>query len=146
MKILMSLLLVSLFAGAKCSSQGKGRELNWIERLKSTPVAKMETGLPDKPFDQWLTDLSKSAQLKYKRSGCEAEDASSSGKCILVTVDVAPVRRLELKFAVPAESTANSGEAAVCKFVGGVIGPSDPRSKQPTRLVRKLGDLETMLK
>ena len=146
MKILLSLLLVGLFAGVKCSSQGKGREQNWIESLKNTQAAKLEAGLPEKPFDQWLTDLAKSASPKYELTGCDAEGTASTGKCVKVTVDVAPVRRVELMFAVPAESPANAGEAAVCTFVRGVIGPSDPRSKQPTRLVRKLSDLETMLK
>jgi hypothetical protein len=31
----------------------------WVERLKSTPAARLESGLPKKAFDQWLAELTK---------------------------------------------------------------------------------------
>lgn len=147
MKVLLSLLLIGLFAGSRCSSQGQGPDQNqaWIDRLKSTPVARMEAGLPEKPFDQWLTDHVKPSPLKYQPGDCQA-GGGASGKCILVAAETAPARKLELTFSIPAERTATAGEASVCSFVSGAIGPSDPRSKQPTRLIRKLSELEAMFR
>lgn len=141
MKFVLSL-LVGLLAGSRCSSQSGGGQ-NWIEKLKQTPVATMEAGLPQKAFNEWLMELTKSAQPKYEPGDCETRDAGAAGKCITVTSD-AGLRRVELMFAVPAESAGKASEQA-CTFLRGTIGPSDPRSKQPTRLVRKLSDLETML-
>src|ERR1044071_2419791 len=134
MRILLSLLLIGLFAGSRGSSQAKGQDPDqaWIERLKATRVARMEAGLPEKPFDQWLTERLKAGPPKYQLSDCEDE---GSAKCILVTAETAPARKMELTFAIPQTALR---EAANCRFVSGVIGPSDPRSKQPTRLIRKL--------
>jgi hypothetical protein len=140
MKVLLSVLLAGLFAGAKCNGQGNGQEQSWIDRLKNTPVARIEAGLPEKPFDQWLAQQSKAAQPKYELGDCDSE-GGASGKCITVSAEVAPIRKMELMFAVPQDKAG-----AVCTFVRGTIGPSDPRSKQPTRLVRKLGELEAMLR
>jgi hypothetical protein len=143
MKILFSLLLIGLFAGNRCSSQGKDRNQSWIERLKITPVARMEAGLPEKPFDQWLTGRLKADPPKYQLGDCQGTGGGSA-KCILVTAETAPGRKTELTFSIPAESSGTAGEAAVCSFMRGVIGPSDPRSKQSTRLIRKLSELEAM--
>jgi hypothetical protein len=67
-------LLIGLFAGNKCNSQGKGQNQglgqSWIERLKNTPVVRMEAGLPEKPFDQWLADHVKPSQPKYQLADC----------------------------------------------------------------------------
>lgn len=143
MKFMLSLLMVGLLAGSKCSSQSADGQ-NWIEKLKQTPVATMEAGLPQKAFNQWLAELTKSAQPRYEFGDCETGDAAATGKCITVTADAAPMRRVELTFAVPPESADKASQQA-CTFVRGTIGPSDPRSKQPTRLVRKLSDLAAML-
>ena len=142
MKFMLSLLMVGLLAGSRCSSQSPDGQ-NWIEKLKQTPVATMEAGLPQKAFNQWLAELTKSAQPRYELGGCETGDTAAAGKCITVTAD-AGVRRVELTFAVPPESAGKASQQA-CTFVRGAIGPSDPRSKQPTRLVRKLSDLPAML-
>lgn len=143
MKFVLSLLLVGLLAGSRCSSQSGGSQ-NWIEKLKQTPVATTEPGLPQKTFDQWLVELTKSAQPRYELSDCETGGAEAAGKCITVTADAGPMRRVELTFAIPAESAGQASQQ-VCTFLRGTIGPSDARSKQPTRLVRKLSDLAAML-
>jgi len=143
MKFVLSLLVVGLLAGSRCSSQSGGGQ-NWIEKLKQTPVATMEAGLPQKPFNQWLVELTKSAQPVYELGDCETGGAGAAGKCITVTAD-AGMRRLELMFSVPAESAGKASQQA-CTFLRGTIGPSDPRNKQPTRLVRKLSDLAAMLR
>src|SRR5262245_7928335 len=135
MKFVLSLLVVGLIAGSRCSSQSGGGQ-DWIEKLKKTPVATMEVGLPQKAFNQWLVELTKSAKPKYELGDCETGDAGAAGKCITVTADAGSMRRVELMFAVPAESAGKASDQA-CTFLRGTIGPSDPRSKQPTRLLRK---------
>jgi len=143
MNILVALLL-SLFAGANCKEQETAGNQNWTKKLHTTPVAKIEAGLPQKPFNQWLVELTRS-EPKYEMSDCETNGPSPTGKCVTVTADAAPMRRVELTFAVPAEGSAKAGEGAVCTFVRGSIGPSDPRMKAPTQVVRKLSDLEKLL-
>ena len=138
MRILLPVFLMMLFA-----KSGDGQEPNWIDRLKSTPVVRMETGLPEKAFDQWLAGLTKS-QPAYEQSTCTAEPDSPAVPCVIVSAEVAPVRKLELMFAVPGK--AAQARDAQCRFLSGRIGPSDPRSKQPTRLLRTLKDVEAMLK
>jgi hypothetical protein len=144
MKIVLALLLVGLFTG-NCNSQGKTHDPDWIERLKTTPVARIEAGLPDKAFDPWLAEQTKGAQPKYQLGQCEAEGSASPIQCITVTAEVAPVRQLELVFAVPRDAIGKHGDVPVCTFVRGSIGPGDPRSKQPTRLIRRLSELGATL-
>lgn len=144
MKILVALLVAGLFAGAKCNEQETAGNQSWTKKLQATPVAKIEAGLPQKPFNQWLVELTRS-EPRYEMSDCETNGSSATGKCVTVTADTAPMRRVELTFAVPAESSAKAGERAVCTFVRGSIGPSDPRMKAPTQVIRKLSDLGKLL-
>jgi hypothetical protein len=58
MKILLSILLVGLFATGG-NGQSNSEDQTWVDRLKSTPAARMECGLPKKAFDQWLAELTK---------------------------------------------------------------------------------------
>ncbi len=141
MKILLSILLVGLFA-----TGANGQQQNWVNRLKSTPVARMESGLPEKPFDQWLAQQTKSAPSKYELADCDTEGGPTGGKCITVSAEIEPVRKVELMFAIPQDKAGKTGDAAVCTFIRGTIGPSDPRSKQPTRLIRKLSEMEALLR
>jgi hypothetical protein len=140
MRILFPIFLMMLFA-----KSGDGQEQNWIDRLKSTPVVRMESGLPEKPFDQWLAELTKT-QPAYEQSTCPAELDSPAVPCVIVSAELAPVRKLELMFAIPQKKAAKAGDAPICSFLTGRIGPSDPRSKQPTRLLRTLKDVEALLK
>jgi len=144
-KILLALLVVTLLAGPRGSGQAKANGHGEVDSLKNTPVAKLEPGLPEKPFHQWLTSLTHSAQPKYHEVDCEAAGAGSTGDCIVVKADAPPLRAVELTFAVSPESAVHPEETAFT-FVRGTIGPGDPRSKQPTRLIRKLSELEAVLK
>src|SRR5262245_40504169 len=94
MRILFPVFLMMLFA-----TSGGGEEQNWIDRLKSTPVVRMEAGLPEKPFDQWLAELTKT-QPAYEQSTCPVGD-SPAVPCVIVSAELAPVRKLELMFAIP---------------------------------------------
>ncbi|MGZ4878428.1 MAG: hypothetical protein ACXVIO_09590 [Candidatus Angelobacter sp.] len=78
MKILLSLLLIGLFAGNRCSSQGKGQDHSqaWVERLKTTPVARMEAGLPEASFADWFADLVKPSQTEYEVKECQETPAA----------------------------------------------------------------------
>ena len=126
------------------AANADGQEQSWIDRLKSTPAARIENGLPEKPFDQWLAELAKT-QPKYEESTCPLELDAPAQPCIIVSVEIAPVRKLELMFAIPQGKAAQARDAQ-CRFLTGRIGPSDPRSKQPTRLLRTLKDVEALLK
>ena len=139
MKILLSVLIV-LFA-----TPGNGQEQVWIDRLKNTPVARMEAGMAEKPFDQWLAELTRT-QLKYEQSSCSAELDAPAVPCIIVSTEIAPVRKLELMFAIPRAKAGKPADVQVCRFLSGAVGPSDPRSKQPTRLLRKLSEVEALLR
>ena len=82
MRILFSLLLIVLFAGNTCSSQAKRHEPSqmWIERLKNTPVAQMEAGLPESSFAGWFADIVKPLQAEYEVKACQetnSPDAST---------------------------------------------------------------------
>lgn len=136
MKILFSILLVGVLTGSKSG----GARPDWIDSLKRTPVSHIEAGLPDKPFDRWLQDLTQSAP-RYQLTGCETA-GSASAECITVTAEAAHLRLVELIFAPPSQDNATAGAAV---FLRGTVGPSDPRSKQPTRLVRKLSELLALL-
>jgi hypothetical protein len=67
-------------------------------------------------------------------------------KCIIVSAEIASVRRLLLFFAVPQVTAGKSGDAAVCKFLNGTIDPSDPSSKQPAPADRQTEEVETALR
>lgn len=132
-------------------------EQRWIDRLKATPVASLEAGLPDKPFGEWFTDQVKPATPKYEvndcgeRNGTPDERGKQFPLCVTASADVPTVRRLELSFivgsyVVPVDANARTEEKpAKVEFMHGSLGPSDPRSKQPTRPVRKLSDVPALL-
>jgi hypothetical protein len=67
-------------------------------------------------------------------------------KCVIVSAEIASVRRLQLFFAVPQVKAGKSGDASVCKFLNGTIDPSDPSSMQHARLIGKLREVETALR
>ena len=141
MKILLSILLVGLFATGG-NGQSNSEDQTWVDRLKSTPAARLESGLPKKPFDQWLAELTKT-QPKYELSNCHLQPNAAVSKCIIVSAEIASGRRLQLFFAVPQVKAGKSGDTAVCKFLNGTI---DPSSKQPARLIGKLREVETALR
>jgi len=57
MKILLSILLVGLFARGGNGQSNSARTR--VDRLKSTPAARMECCLPKRAFDHWLAELTK---------------------------------------------------------------------------------------
>lgn len=149
-------LLAGMSSLVLIASENK-HDQRWIDRLKATPVASLEAGLPEKPFGEWFADQVKPATPKYEVNDCGERNGTADEKgkefpfCVTAMADVPAVRRLELSFVVgtyvvPAEAGARTEEKpAKVEFMHGSIGPSDPRSKQPTRQIRKLSDVSALL-
>lgn len=142
---------------ANSASGSPENSLRWIDRLKATPVSQLDPSLPDQPFADWFSDLVKPAQATYEVNDCGERNGTSEerGKefplCVSASADVQPVRKLELNFVVATyvvPRSANEKPVEKPAKVGlfhGTLGPSKPQSKQPTRLIRKLGDLPALL-
>ena len=160
MRILSSLLLIVLFAGNRCGSQAKRLDISsqaWIERLKSTPVAKMEAGLPETSFGSWFADTIKPSEAGYEVNECQGtngSDASANQERLLcVFAYTKPPqpgwnRGVQLTFVVgvlPGSKNGTDAKPVPCRFLGGWEGPANPSMKRPTRGISKLGDLERML-
>jgi hypothetical protein len=159
MRILFSLLLISLFAGSRCGSQAKRQDPSqaWIERLKGTPVSQMEAGLPETSFAAWFANVVKPSEAGYEVSECQGTngpDASANQErllCVLAyTKPPQPGwnRGVQLSFVVgvlPASKNETEAKPVPCRFLGGWEGPSNPSMKRPNRGISKLSDLERML-
>ncbi|MGZ4845226.1 MAG: hypothetical protein ACXVJ1_10845 [Candidatus Angelobacter sp.] len=159
MKILLSLLLIGLFAGNRCSSQGKGQDHSqaWVERLKTTPVARMEAGLPEASFADWFADLVKPSQTEYEVKECQETPAAptSQKRLLCVFAYTKPLepdwnRAIQLNFVVgiltPSQKGTIDAKPVPCRFLSGFEGPSNPRMKRPTRWISKLSELERLLR
>jgi hypothetical protein len=72
--------------------------------------------------------------------------------CVVASAKVSRVRRLELTFAViEGERTAQSDKNPDARqtnwrFLGGSVGPSDPRLKVPTRVITRLSELPPLVR
>jgi hypothetical protein len=158
MRILFSLLLLVLLAGS--GSQAKRHEPTqmWIERLKSTPVARMEAGLPESSFAAWFADIVKPLQAEYEVKECQetsSPDAPINHErhlCVFAyTKPPQPdwQRGIQLSFVVgilPPSRYGTDTKPVPCRFMGGWEGPSNPQIKRPARKISKLRDLERMLR
>lgn len=148
-----------LLAGiAPCMMSGQNKhDQRWIDRLKRTPMSSLEANLPQKPFAEWFADQVKPSTPRYEVNDCGERNGTADEKgkqfplCVTASADVPAVRRLELSFivgsyVVPVNgSEATEEKPAKVEFMYGTLGPSDPRSKQPTRQVRKLSEVPTLL-
>lgn len=129
----------------------------WIDRLKTTPVSQLDPALPAKPFAEWLNDLVKPAHPGYEVNDCGERNGTAEEKgkefplCVSVRADVSPLSRLELRFVVatyvvPQNASAKPAEKpAKMELFQGTLGPSNPRIKRPTRLIRKLSEVGPLL-
>ena len=145
-----------ILASTLVTAQEK-REQRWIERLKSTTVSSIEPGLPDVPFDQWFSKLVAPARAKYEVDDCGERGGSPDEKgktfplCVNVTAELSPARVVQLSlvvgtYVVPKSPSLSGGEKpAKVELFYGSIGPSDPRMKAPTQVIRKLSEAEKLL-
>jgi hypothetical protein len=152
MKTLLSLLFLGLFAGGVCSSQGQDQNQAWIKRLKTTPVAQMEAGLPEESFADWFADRVKPSETGYEVKECQAKPAGASSRdrflCVFAyTKPPQPGwnRGIQLNFIVGVfpRSAKGATEATPvpCRFVIGWDGPSNPQMKRPTYGIFRLSEL-----
>lgn len=153
MKILLSLLLLGLFAGGRCSSQGQDRRQAWIERLKATPVAQMEGGLPEESFADWFAERIKPSEAGYEVKECQdtTAAAASQDRLLCVFAYTKPLvpgwnRGIQLNFVVGVFPRSARGPTEAkpvpCRFVIGWDGPSNPQMARPTRKIAKLSELK----
>jgi hypothetical protein len=137
--VLLLLLLAGLWAaGGSRQDQRREQKDDLANRVKSTPASKFDPSLPVRTFASWFAALVVPGEPVYDTTKGECEEPRGpEWKCVMVRADISSGRRIELIFEVSAESAS---------FLHGTVGPADPRSKQPTRLIRKLSDLESMVK
>lgn len=147
--VLVCALLLTDFASAQTPS-----EKRWIDRLKSTLVSEIDSALPAKPFDAWLKEIIAPEEPAYEVNDCGERNGSPDerGKefplCVNVTAKLTSLRKADLTFVVgtyvvPRSNKRKTREkpAAKIELFYGEVGPSDPRSKQPTMKVERLSDL-----
>jgi len=153
----ISLLAVSLFMAAGMLTVAEDQDQRrFIDQLKKTPVSEIEAGLPQENFDSWFSKQVQPSHAQYEvndcgeRNGTPEERGKQFPTCVAVTA-MAGMRKVDLAFVVGTyrvpengKDTARSTPTKVRLFSGS-IGPSDPRMKTPTQVVRKLSDLEKLL-
>lgn len=109
----MLLVLIStLFVPVLAQDDHKRKEDrtgNVIDFLKSYPVSKIDTNLPEIPFEKWLKSVIGDTPLEWKENGC-AEHDPDIDECISFSVTVrTPEGRcpsVELSFAVAKDVSA----------------------------------------
>ncbi len=127
------------------------------ELLKSTPVSSIEPGLPNLPFDRWFAYLVRPSRPEYERNDCGERNGTPDerGKqfpaCVTVTAIVG-ARKIDLSFVVGTYVVPENGsdmtasKPSKATFFHGSIGPGDPRMKFPTQVIRKLSEVEKLLR
>lgn len=152
---LVFVLLPIAVAGRTVAQDQDQRRL--IDQLKSTPVSEIEAGLPHESFDSWFANQVRPSRPEYEvndcgeRNGTPEERGKEFPTCVAVTA-ISGVRKVDLAFVVGTYLVPESGKdrarskATKVTLFSGSIGPSDPRMKAPTRVIRKLSDLEKLLR
>lgn len=138
MKIALVLLL--WMAGA---AFGQTSSQHWIDSLKSAPVAEIEPGMPSAKFGEWFANMVSPAGAKYEIQECEASNGSDPAKpvCVQAAAELASGRTVELVFKI----SARAEKPAKIELLSGQLRPTNPMNKQPSRLVRKLSDLQALI-
>jgi hypothetical protein len=151
MRIKSTIGAVCVLAGiASCptSAQSKNAaEQHSIDVLKAIPVARIEPDMPKQPLGEWLVANAKGTEVEYTPESCaDFGDANpkpgKDDRCVMVTLLRGSV---VLKFAVSGAEDGNLGPVQ-CRYLGGWEGPPPGSAmKRPTKAIRKLHDLRTML-
>lgn len=148
-------LLLNAIAGQTVAQDQEQRSL--IDQLKRTPVSEIEAGLPHESFDSWFANQVRPSHAQYEvtdcgeRNGTPDERGKEFPTCVAVTA-ITGVRKVDLAFVVGTYLVPEGGKdkvrskATKITLYSGSIGPSDPRMKAPTHLIRKLSDLEKQLR
>lgn len=119
-----------------------------IDRLKATPVADIESGMPETALHQWLSENSHGWDIEYQIEPCtnmipkEKQGAyPADSVCIVATMARGGI---VLRFidTGPAKGDRCSG----CSFLNGQEGPRPgSHMARMTRLIKKLRELCTLL-
>jgi hypothetical protein len=139
----MKRFLLLLLLSSTVLAQKRPFELSTVDKLKATESAHFDPSLPPQNFGRWFRRLVRPGEAMYEVRDCEGAvkappSAASKPQCVYVMSALPAGRTVNLRFVFDSEH--NSFE-----YLDGSIGPSDPRNKQPTRQVKKLGDLPKMI-
>jgi len=118
-------------------------ELEPVDRLKATAVAHFDPTLSLVNFGRWFRRLVHPSVPNYEFRDCDTATAPQPAaapkpQCAFVTALLPQGRVVSLQFTFDAEHKSFD-------YAEGSIGPSDPRSKQPTKLIKKLGELPALV-
>lgn len=122
----------------------------WIDRLKSAPVAEIEPGMPSTKFGEWFAGVVQPAQVKYEMKDCETPGSGPEKPiCVQASADFSGGRTAEIVFKTGAyidNNGARTEKTSAIELLSGQLRPTNPMNKQPSRVVRKLSDLEALVK
>src|SRR5262249_24662668 len=154
---LSTLILVVLLSAVSTLAVAQDQDQRrFIDQLKKTPVSEIESGLPHESFDTWFAEQVRPAHAEYEvndcgeRNGTPEERGREFPTCVSVTAS-AGMRKVDLAFVVGTYVVPENGKDTArakptkVRLFSGSVGPSDPRMKAPTRVIRKLSDLEKLL-
>ena len=127
-------------------------ESAWIARLQATPVSAIEPGLPERPFDDWFSEHTHGAQVRYVFEACDLSAQTESLKkgsfsCVTATATRGLGSQITMKFLVMTDEDKRvSPRPFACRFMFGSEGPP-PGSpiKIATRVFRKLSEMAAFL-
>ena len=139
----MKSIAVLLLLSCALSAQKVPFQLPPIEKLKGIESSHFDSSLPTLFFGKWFKRLVHPAVPNYEPRDCESATAApkpgaAKQQCFYVWAAVPPERTVALTFRL--NTASNSFD-----YVEGSIGPSDPKSKQPTRKITKLSELPALV-
>jgi len=142
MKRILFLLLFSSFLPAQ-TAQKPPFELQPVDRLKATESAHFDPALPPQNFGRWFRRLVYPAVPNYELRACDTittvtQPQGPKPQCAYVTAVLPQGRVVSLRFTFDAEHKSFD-------YAEGSIGPSDPKNKQPTQAIKKLGELTALV-
>src|SRR5258708_34391466 len=122
-----------------------------MDSLKSAPVGSIESGMSSAKFGEWFAGIVRPAQAKYETKDCEAPDAAAPDKpiCVQASAELPNGRTLEIVFKTGTyvdNEGSRTEKSAKIELLSGQLRPTNPMNKQPSRVVRKLSDLEALVK
>jgi hypothetical protein len=131
------------------STQSKNAaEQHWIDALKAIPVARIEPDMPKQRLGEWLVANAKGTEVEYTPESCAGFAGANpkpgkDSRCVMVTLLRGSV---VLKFAISGAEEHGRPGPVQCRYLGGWEGPPPGSAmKRPTKAIRKLHDLRTML-
>jgi hypothetical protein len=126
-----------------------------IAKLIETPLPDIESGMPPKTFGKWFAEQAKPGMPHYVVKKCDApgtERESKGPMCVVASVKVSRVRRLELTFALMEGERSSQNEKnpevrpTTWRFLVGSLGPNDPRMKVPVHVITRLSELPPLVR